>query len=182
MGKASALVEGLITILVKHKVLSHDEGQTLKNGSIGTSDDDFIEFLIEEGLVDDVNVLRALGEYYQVPAFDVIGYFFDHNLLHKFPKDVLLRHSMIPLEVDENMLIMIASDPSNQNLLSIVGQYVSYDVRFDVGLARHINDAVKEYYEKAITEEPIEIDEQREHIEREKANRIAADDIDDLLE
>lgn len=180
MGKASALVDGLVTILVRHKVISSDEGLSLKNDSISTSDDDFIEFLIDEDLVDDVNVLRALGEYYRVPAFDVVGYFFDHNLLHQFPKDVLLRHAMIPREVDENMLIMVVSDPSNQNLLSIIGNNVSYDVRFEVGLARHINDAVKEYYDKALTEEPIDIDEQREHIELAEANRVTADTLDDV--
>ena len=105
--------------------------------------DQFDEFLIEEGVVQEEALLNALSFYFQVPFFDTRGYFFDMQLLHEFPKGVLLRHAMIPLEViDESILIMVCTRPDNQDLLPIIGDYVSYDVQFRVGLYLHICDAI----------------------------------------
>ena len=38
---------------------------------------------------------------------DPIGYFFDHYLLIKFPKDFLLRNLVIPIEVVEDNILMV---------------------------------------------------------------------------
>ncbi|MDP3889141.1 MAG: hypothetical protein Q8Q25_01200 [bacterium] len=157
MKKRETFVQAITDILVKHKVITLQEGNSLQKGFKESSQEIFDDFLLEEGLVDDINILRALAEHYQVPAFDVVGYFFDYNQLHKFPKDFLLRNAIIPLEVDENIMIIVASEPDNPELLARIGEYVSYDIQFRVGLKRDICDAVKEFYDKAPTE--VEHDE-----------------------
>lgn len=176
MGTKNKVITGVLEILHKHKVLEESQVKELQGAVQTLGIDEAINFLIDQGLVDDINVLRALGEYFQVPSFDVIGYFFDHNLLHKFPKDVLLRNQMIPLEVDENIMIMVVAHPDNQQLLPIIGSFVSYDVQFKVGLARHIDDAIKEYYDTSLTQEAIAIDEAAEHIKNQIDNAKALDD------
>src|SRR5207244_235001 len=87
---------------------------------------------LAEGIIEQEELLEALSEYYQVPSFDVIGYFFETHLLRMFPKDMLLRNEIIPMQVDENMLIVVAANPNNPDLLFEIGENVSYDILFHV--------------------------------------------------
>ena len=126
--------------------------------------DQFDDFLLSEGLIDEEKILTALSEYYQVPSFDAVGYFFERHLVRMFPKEMLLRNEIIPLEVDENMMIMVASRPDNPDLLFEIGESVSYDIRFYVGIGRDITDAVKEFYDKSDTEESEDQDVHAEYL------------------
>jgi hypothetical protein len=175
MARSSQFTHKLTELLVQQKTLSEKEGHDLEQAFAKSDRDQFIDFLEEEGLVEKTNLLRALSVYYQVPYFDVEGHFFDTFLLQKFPKDVLLRLGIIPLEVDENMLIVVAADPNEQQLLPVLGQSVSYDIRCMVGLRKNICDAVKEYYDQSPTQDP------ENEIVREESDQFDQD-FKDVLE
>lgn len=162
---------GLTKILVSNKVLTEEEAKAMHVAFVDSEKEQLDEFLLDEGLVEEEDLLSALAQYYEVPAFDVVGYFFDTFQLRKFPKDFLLRNAIIPLEVDENIMIMIASEPNNPELLDKIGEHVSYDIRFRVGLRRDICDAVKEFYDKADTEESQDQDLHVEMRERQAEKR-----------
>ena len=112
-----AFAQEISALLAKNKVISAAEAENLQKGFSQSSHDWFVEFLLEESLVDKEEILKALSSYYQVPSFDVAGYFFDHLLVRDFPKDFLLRNNIIPVEIDEDILMIAASDPSNEDLL-----------------------------------------------------------------
>ena len=178
--KHEAFVKGLTKILQKRKVISPDEAGALAEAFKGAEKPYFDDFLLEEGIVEKDDLLPALAEYYQVPAFDTVGYFFDHQLLRMFPKNLLFNKAIIPLERDENMLVMVASNPNDPNLLEDIGNHVSYDIRFNVGIRQDIMDAVQEYFAKSLTAPDFEQDmsqtrEMREgEIEEEKeVNELA---------
>lgn len=158
MASTHTFVSGFVQTLVRMNIMEKEEGQAADKAFHDSAKENFVDFLLEEGLVDREDILKALSQYYKVPAFDVVGHFFEHHLLHQFPKDVMLRNAFIPIEVDENMLIAVASEPDNADLLAIIGESVSYDVRFDVGIRLDITDAVKEYYERAVTEVEQDVD------------------------
>jgi len=144
---------GFLRVLVELKCITAEDAVKLLATYHESDVDQFDEFLLSEGVVEKEQLLEALSEYYQVPLFDVVGYFFETHLVRMFDKDMLLRNEIIPLQVDENMMIVIAADPSNPELLFEIGENVSYDIRFYVGVARDICDAVKEYYDKADTQD-----------------------------
>jgi hypothetical protein len=158
MASTHTFVNGFVQTLVRMNIMQKEEGQAADKAFHDSAKENFVDFLLEEGLVDREDILKALSQYYQVPSFDVVGHFFEHNLLHQFPKDVMLRNAFIPIEVDENMLIAVASEPDNPELLNIIGENVSYDVRFDVGIRLDITDAIEEYYERALTEVEQDVD------------------------
>jgi hypothetical protein len=169
MEKRETFAQALTEILVKHNVVNEAEGRALQRAFKNSEKETFDDFLLEEGLVEEAPLLRALGEYYQIPPVDVTGYFFDTELLRNFPKDVMLRNKIIPLEIDEDVMVVVASDPDNPDLLSIMGAYTSEDIQFRVGLARDIADAVKEFYDKSPTDlldDQDLVDEQIEEEER----------------
>ena len=151
MKKGETFVEALTTILQKQGAIAPDQAKVLKKAFFDRSDLAYDDFLLQEGLISRTELLNALSTLYQVAAFDVTGYFFIHELLRQFPKDLLLRLIVIPVEREENTLIMVASDPNDSELLTQLGKVVSYDLQFMVGLGQDISDAVKEFYDPSLT-------------------------------
>jgi hypothetical protein len=155
---------GFLEVLVKLKFITAEDAIKLMLTYNESDVDQFDEFLLSEGIVEQEELLQALSQYYQVPSFDVVGYFFETHLLRMFDKDMLLRNEIIPMQVDENIMIMVAANPDNSELLFEIGEDVSYDIRFYVGVARDICDAVKEYYDKADIEDVEDEDLREEHL------------------
>jgi len=171
-------VDGITDTLVKLGKCSQTEADAIKKAFHDSDHDVFDDFLIQEGLVERDELLEALSMYYQLPSFDVVGYFFETLLLQKFPKDFLLRNAIIPIEVDENMLLMVASEPDLPDLLPQIGDFVSYDILFYVGLEHDICDAVKEYYEVALTQEPQDEDLREERLLAREEHDIELQDME----
>ena len=178
MEKKEAFTQGLAEILVKNKVVAADEAQSMIGMFKDSIKETFDDFLLEEGLVEESDLLKALSQYYQLPSFDVVGYFFDHNLITKFPKGFLLRSAIVPLEVDQNMLIVISSNPDSSGLESAIRDFVSYDVNFMVGLKRDIADAVKEFYDLS----PAEVEEDVDLREERRLEQDVESEIDSITE
>ncbi len=152
-------VDELTNILLKTRALDPERAKGLAEAFENSSHERFDDFLLEEGLVDKAGLLEALSLLYKVPYMDVDGYFFDTFLLQKFPKDFLVRNAIIPYEQDENMLLVVAADPSDQELLDKIGAHVSYDIRFNVGIQTDIINMIRMYYDKSLTE-PVNEDQE----------------------
>jgi type IV pilus assembly protein PilB len=172
---AQSFEERLCAILVKNKALEKQEAKTLKQEFKDHSKAQFDDFLLSENLVKKEDLLKALSELYQVPSFDVVGYLFDHELLTEFPQDVLVRYALIPLQRDENILVIVASNPDNEELLPELAEYVSDEIQFNVGIKKDIVDMVLESYE----ESPFHTDEEEVDDEDEDEGELYEDDFYD---
>lgn len=170
------IVDALCTILEKHKVLKQADSDSLKKKFIDHNTKIFEDFLLEEGLVTKEQLLDALAELYDYPAIDVTGVFFDHHLVRMFPKDVMARNCFIPYERDGDVLIIVTHNPNNADLPKIIGNFVSYDVTYMVGIPRHIFDAIQEYYDESLTEREMDITP----LEQEEREKEARDIIEEL--
>lgn len=155
---------GFLEVLVQLAYITPEDAIELLKRYDESDVDQFDEFLMSEGIIEHEELLQALSQYYQVPSFDVVGYFFETHLLRMFDKGMLLRNEIIPMQVDENMMIVVAANPDNSELLFEIGENVSYDIRFYVGIARDICDAVKEYYDTADTQDVEDEDLRQEHL------------------
>jgi hypothetical protein len=174
MAIGKTYVDDITNALVAVKAISFDDGQLIKVAFKKSDYAIFDDFLIQEGLVDKETLLKTLSVHYQVPSFDVVGYFFDSVLLRNFQKDFLLRNAIIPLEPDTDMLIVVASEPDLPDLLVSIEEFIDEDVRFVVGLQGDITDAIKEFYDPALTEEPTDSDLREERHIGLQEERMAA--------
>ena len=182
MDKHASFAKELSSILLRNKVISDKEAYNLQRLFKESAKEDFDDFLLEQGVVAKEVILKALGQLYKVPAVDVVGHFFQSFLLHKFPKDILHRYAFIPMDLEDDILVVVASEPDDPRLMSIIGEYVSYDIRFAVGLKRDITDAVTEFYDQAVTEVPQDIDLRKERLEDRGFHQEAAEkDFDDTF-
>lgn len=120
-------------------------------------------FLLDEGIISKNNLLAALADMYEIESFDARGYLFQHDLVTLFPKDFLLSQVCIPSSLEDDVLTMVVSDPEHEDFLQLAGQYVSYIIVPQVGIARDIIDAIEEYYEESYTLEALHEEQEEEH-------------------
>ena len=167
MASEKSFVDALTNILIKNKVVNPKEASAYHEQSGQTDYESFEDFLLSEGLVEKEHLLNALSRYYQFPAVDVQGIFFDSELLRNFPKQFLLQNKCIPWEIDGEMLVMIAAVPNEPTLEAAINRFTDEKVEFNVGYARDIIDAVQEYYDKAVSEVPedADLDDEREEMD-----------------
>lgn len=149
-------IEDLCAILSRNNALKSQDSASLKLLFKEDSAARFEDFLIDEGLVEKEDVLKALGEYYDMPAVDVAGIFFDHHLLRMFPKDLMMRDGFIPFEHDGDILTVVTAYP-NDELPALLKQFVSYEVTQYVGIYTSICDAIEEYFDASPAQ--LEIDD-----------------------
>lgn len=180
MAYSPDVIQGLCEFFEQNHVLKNRDAKALAQDFKNSGSGNFEEFVLEEGIISKEDLLDALSAYYQVAAFDVDGEFFDHNLVRMFPKDVMLRHRFIPLSHDGDVLIVVAADPADELLPEIIGRFVSYDVTFVVGLARDIDDAIKEFYDESITAPTWDASELEESFDEEEAREIEETGEDEI--
>lgn len=159
--KRNGFIEGLGVILTRHNLLAFDDLKSLTESFRRRDDIEFEDFLIEEEIVSKPELLEALSEYYNVPAFDVVGAFFDHQYLRLIPKSIMLKYLFIPYERTDDTLTVVAADPSDVHLRPVIGQYVTHNLNIVVGLAQDIRDTVREFYDKSITYQPNDIENEQ---------------------
>lgn len=151
MKEKISFVDKLSDVLVKMKIVSPVEAKAMKKDFENRSKESFDNFLLSEDLISKEDLLHALSECYQLPAFDVMGYFFDHDLLLNFPKEFLIENAIIPVELDEEMLLLVVSDPTLPELRDKIAEYSSYEAEFNIGLRQDILDSIQEYYDESDT-------------------------------
>lgn len=144
-------VSSLVSILEKNGAVSRSEAKSMIEDFGDRSKEAFDIFILSQDLVSKKDLLIALSELYDVPYFDVVGYFFDNDLLRNFPKDFLLTNAIIPIQLDQNVLTVVASEPDDDSLRPAIGEFSSYAIEFRVGLKRDIIDAIREYYDASPT-------------------------------
>ncbi len=157
MEKKHLFISRLADQLVKQNALREAEAELLvkefKDGS--KSRIDYV--LLDDGVIDRETLLAAMQGVYGVAPFDVRGYFFNHQLLLLFPKDFLINKAIIPLEVDDDMLTVVMSNPEDEEAIEALGDFVAYTINVFVGIERDIVDAITEYYdEDVVTSENYE--------------------------
>jgi len=178
--QSQEFIDGMIDILTRNKALKVKDTDVLKKDFSKRRALSFEEFLIDEHLVSKPALLKALKEYYNVPAVDVLGHFFEHNLVIMIPKDVQMRYCFIPYARDGNILAVVAANPNHPELPEVIGRHVSYDIAFMVGYFRDIRDAIEEFYARAITEVPQDIELRAEKEEEHALEQITEEE--DLIE
>jgi hypothetical protein len=158
--KQMQFVEELSEILARKRLITSEEASSFNKLFRQKEDITFEDYLLEEDFVTKEDLLLSLAEYYSVPALDTVGEFFSHRLLRLFPKDVLLEHFMLPYRREGDVLTVVVASPDDPHLRELLGQYISHDISFMVGLAQDIRDTIQEFYDQPITFQPNEIDNQ----------------------
>lgn len=150
MEKNNSFVPRFAEALVKNNIMQEAEAESFVQEFYDRAKGNVVSFLLEEGLVEKEDVLTALGSVFNVPSFDVRGHFFNHQWLLSFPKDFLMQKAIIPLEVDEDIMTVVMSNPEDEDSIDELESYVSNNINVYVGIQEDIRDAIEEYYDEDV--------------------------------
>jgi type IV pilus assembly protein PilB len=78
-----------------------------------TVTDRFGEICVNDGLVTEEAVTRALAEQFGFEFVDLQGFKIDEAILSAFPPDIVYRHHFVPLDQENETLVIAISDPTN---------------------------------------------------------------------
>jgi type IV pilus assembly protein PilB len=84
--------------------------------------------LVKQGVLDEVEITKALARQLRMPAVDLSRFEPDPKLLRLIPADMARRHLVLPLRRDGRNLTVAMADPSDLSLL----QDLKFITRFDV--------------------------------------------------
>ena len=132
--------------------------------------------LIKTGAIEESKLTDFLSKQYGVPAINLKDFDIDPEIIKLVPKDVALKHLVIPVNRAGPSLIVAMCDPSNIYAVDDLKFLTGYNIEAVVASEPSIRDAIERYH----TEKGPSLDE----IVNEVADdvEVAVDEIDQNLE
>lgn len=88
------------------------------------------EILIESGNITEENLIDARSKQYNIPKVDLSSYSINPEAVSKVPMDVLRHYVVLPIDIKDNTLVVVCSDPGDvlatQDLRFISGMDVNF--------------------------------------------------------
>ncbi len=158
--------ENLISVQQLRKA---QEEQQKSGARIGTA-------LIKTGAIEESKLTDFLSKQYGVPAINLKDFDIDPEIIKLVPKDVALKHLVIPVNRAGPSLIVAMCDPSNIYAVDDLKFLTGYNIEAVVASEPSIRDAIERYHaEKGPSLDEI-VSEVADDVE------VAIDEIDQNLE
>ena len=134
-------------LLLRDQIISPEQLQRAQEES-RKSGDRLGNALIKTGAIPEEDLTQFLSKQYGVPAVNLAEFDIDSEVIALVPKDVALRHRVVPVNRAGSSLIVAIADPSNilaiDDLKFVTGYNIEAVVASDVG----ISEAIERYYNK----------------------------------
>jgi type IV pilus assembly protein PilB len=99
-------------IMVEHGDLTVDQLQYAID-KLKSTGQRFGEICLNDGLITEEVLVKALAEQFGLDYIDLQGFRIDEGLLNSFPPDTMYRFHFVPLEQQEDVLVVAISDPTD---------------------------------------------------------------------
>jgi len=116
------------------------------------------EILVEMGLVSERRLAEALAEKFHLPIVDLDDCLIDPAALAALPREILLRHRILPLEIEDDRITLALSDPLNTEVADLVRFHRPGRVREVVGIPSQIDRYLTDLAADVLVEESGEPD------------------------
>src|SRR5512132_1644442 len=134
--------------------------------------------LIKTGAIEESKLTDFLSKQYGVPAINLKDFDIDPEIIKLVPKDVALKHLVIPVNRAGPSLIVAMCDPSNIYAVDDLKFLTGYNIEAVVASEPSIREAIERYYaEKGPSLEEIVGEVDDVEISADKDGEEAADDL-----
>ena len=142
------LREQLITPLELQKAI---EQQRSAGGRLGYQ-------LTKMGFIEENELTAFLSKQYGVPSIDLGEFDIELDIIKLIPKEVVLKHQIIPVNRTGATLIVAMADPSNIFAIDDIKFLTGYNVEVVVASEQAIEGAVEKYYTSNVTFDDVMLD------------------------
>ncbi|MBM4365438.1 MAG: type IV-A pilus assembly ATPase PilB [Deltaproteobacteria bacterium] len=140
--------ENLISPLQLQKAM---ETQRSTGGRLGHQ-------LTKLGYIEENELTAFLSKQYGVPSINLSDFEIDAEVLKVIPKEVVVRHQVIPINKSGNTLIVAMADPSNIYAVDDIKFISNFNVDVVVASEGQIAEAIEKYYTSNVTFEDVMVD------------------------
>ncbi len=115
------------------------EHQKTRNERLG-------DILIELGYVQPEDLTRALAEQFEMEIVDLDSFEIDADVIQMVPAELALEHKIVPIDFDEEELVIAMGDPLDLYTLDNLRFVVNCQVHCVLATKQSISDALQRYY------------------------------------
>ena len=114
--------------------------------------------LTKMGFIEENELTSFLSRQYGVPSIDLAEFDIDIDIIKLIPKEVVLKHQVVPVNRTGSTLIVAMSDPSNIFAVDDIKFLTGYNVEVVVASEQAIEAAVEKYYTSNVTFDDVMLD------------------------
>ncbi|MFN7142861.1 MAG: type IV-A pilus assembly ATPase PilB [Myxococcota bacterium] len=114
--------------------------------------------LTKLGYIDENELTAFLSKQYGVPSINLADFDIDPDVLKLIPKELVVRHQIIPVNRAGNTLIVAMADPSNIYAIDDVKFVTNYNIDVVVASEQAIADAIEKYYTSSVSFDDVMVD------------------------
>ena len=140
--------ENLISPLQLQKAM---ETQRASGGRLGHQ-------LTKLGYIEENELTSFLSKQYSVPSINLRDFEIDGEVLKLVPKEVVVRHQVLPINKSGNTLIVAMADPSNIYAIDDIKFITNFNMDVVVASEAQIAEAIEKYYTSNVTFEDVMVD------------------------
>jgi type IV pilus assembly protein PilB len=114
--------------------------------------------LTKMGFIEENELTAFLSKQYGVPSIDLGEFDIELDIIKLIPKEVVLKHQIIPVNRTGATLIVAMADPSNIFAIDDIKFLTGYNVEVVVASEQAIEGAVEKYYTSNVTFDDVMLD------------------------
>lgn len=114
--------------------------------------------LMRLGYVEENDLTAFLSRQYSVPSINLNDFEVEQDILKLIPKDVVIRHQVIPINKSENTLMVAMADPSNMFAIDDLKFITKYNIEVVVASEQAIAEAIEKYYTSEVSFDEVMMD------------------------
>lgn len=104
------------------------------------------EILIKQGYISEESLYITFAEQCGLTFIPVERYNISKNLLKLVPRDFLLKHTFLPVELINNVISLAISNPYDEDSLSQIQKCISYKIVWVIGTKTQIEKIINTKY------------------------------------
>lgn len=132
-------------ILTQKHLISQSQAEEARNHSQKTGLD-MRDVVVQLKMVDQAVATQAYAEELGLPFIDITELIPDDNVLDQVPKKLVKQHSILPLFVDDDMLLIACTHPPESELEEELRLRLNHPVRAVLATPLNINQGIAKYY------------------------------------
>lgn len=133
-------------ILVRDGVLSEPDLNTALSQQATDPAIRIGQLLLDQGKLTEAQLYRALAERMQVPFVGLLEFDFDPAAIGLLTPDLARRHGVVPLYIENDVLVVATDNPANTDLLDILSFATGHMVSLTVATPEEIDYAISSFY------------------------------------
>ncbi len=141
-------------ILVHKQIISPSQAEEARNHSQKTGLD-MRDVIVQLKLTDQATATQAYAEELGLPFIDLTDLVPDENVLDQVPKKLVKQHSILPLFVDDDMLLIACTHPPDSDLEEELRLRLNHPVRAVLATPLNINQGIAKYYAPGARNETV---------------------------